>query len=218
MRLKPGQSAESAAFDLLDSVQILQYLDLPGLAESLSEVSQRLFENNQSKQISDGGGGEEAAGNGASRGSLLLVQGLSTILNTVQRRGGVVQTCAILSNLLRTIKHLSRIHRDLIVLVEADITTESQTAGEGDPEVGRLDTAFSSATGAAMRVVPGGAVGDVVERGMDIMVCVHEGFANTTGDARGKNRDGGHRARTMIVEVVKDTTGGRLGEWCVWVQ
>lgn len=158
------------------------------------------------------------AENGTSGGSILLVQGLSTVLNSVQRRSGIVQACAILSNLLGTIKHLSRIQHELIVFVEVDVTTESPIAGERDLEAGQLDTAFSSATGAAMGVVPGGAVGSVIDRGIDVMVCVHDGFAKTTGDAKGKNRDSGHRARTRIVEVVKDTTGGRLGDWCMWVK
>ena len=218
LHLTTTLSAEPAAFELLDSVQVLQYLDLPGLAEALSEVSQRLFENGQIHATTDSGTGGSATENGPSGGSILLVQGLSTVLNSVQRRSGIVQTSAILSNLLRTIKHLSRIHHDLIVLVEADITTESPIAGERDLEAGQLDTAFSSATGTAMGVVPGGAVGSVIDRGTDVMVCVHDGFAMTTGDAKGKNRDGGHRSRTRVVEVVKDTMRGRLGEWCIWVQ
>ena len=170
--LAAEQSTESAAFNLLDSVQILQYLDLPGLAEALSEVSQQLFEDGQESTTIDDDRGRRFAGHCVPRKSVLLVQGLGAVLTTVQRRSGVVQTCAILSNLLRTIKHLSRIQSDLLVLVELEITTEGQAAREGDAEADHLDTSFSSATGVVMRVEPEGQVGSVIERGMDLLVCV----------------------------------------------
>lgn len=216
--LEVGESLESVAFDLLERVRILQYLDLPGLAESLSEVSQSLFEHDKVYKTTDDGTGGDLPGHHIPTRSLLLIQGLSATLTTVQRRSGNVQTCAILSNILRTINHLSRIYSDLVALVEVEITTESQVAGEGESEAGCLDTAFSSSTGAPMRVVPEGAVGTVIEQDMDVVLCVHDGFAKATGIAKDKRRNAGQGARTLIVEVVKDTVGATFGEWCIWVQ
>ena len=208
------RSIEECALELLNGVQLLQYLDLPGLAESLSEVSQRLYERVRNSGVDEGGQSScEKRG-----GSVLLVQGLSTVLSTVERRSGGVQTCAILANLLRSIKHLGRTRSDLLVLVEIDITSEGHAIGEGGRESSLLDTAFSSSTGVGLRMLPETSVGSVLERGLDVMVCVHDGFGIKSEESRARRREGGPKTKTRIVEVVKDKIRGRVGEWCIWVQ
>ena len=207
------QSIEECALELLNGVQLLQYLDLPGLAESLSEVSQRLFEDAQRSGHDGGQAPSEKRG-----GSVLLIQGLSAILSTAERRSGGVQTCAILANLIRSIKHLGKTHRDLFVLVEVDVTSDGHVVGEGGRESSLLDTAFSSSTGVGLRVLPETALGSLLERGLDVMVCVHDGFGIKSEESRARRREGGPKTKTCIVEVVKDKIRGRVGEWCIWVQ
>ena len=189
---RPGLTEEHSV-QLLDSVKLLQYLDLAGLAEGLSEISQTLHDQQQ-----------ECRGK-----SILLVKGLSDTLATVLRRSGTTQVAALTSNLLRIMIHLSRTYPELLVLVELVID-----AGHGDKDVGAvLESAFAAEKGGSMGIVPRGVVGDVLEHGMDVVLVVHDGFCKTR-----RIEDGGAGVKTRIAEVVKDRAGKRLGEWCTWVQ
>jgi hypothetical protein len=212
---RPGQSTESTALRLLENVQLLQYLDLPGLAESLSEVSQRLFESAQGfEDTSDA----SKLATTKSPGSIVLVQSLSQILGSIQRRSGPVQTCSLLSNLLRTIRHLSRSYRDTVVLLELKITTDNPFSEARKQEIGQIESAFSTATGDELYAVPESIVGGVMEREIDVLVCVHDGFGKTAQVSKGSGKEGEARTQTRIVEVVKDRVGERFGKWCIWVQ
>lgn len=215
------EDALTTATTLLEHVQLLPYLDLAGLAETLSEVSGELFkmhqDHEQLEKMRYGSGG-------GSRRSVLLVEGMSTLLGSIHRRSGITEAAAMVSNILRTIRHLSRTYKDLFVLMELDVTSDIPTDG-GDG----LHSAFSSATGEVMRVAPGGILSGTVENAMDVIVCVHDGFGKTK-PVQKRKRDGQPppqsqsqpqpqpQPQTRIVEVVKDGVGGGVGEWCIWVQ
>ena len=102
-------------------------------------------------------------------------------------------------------------------LVEIDLMAEDPGTEHQDSEAGLLDSAFASMSEGGLRIVPGSVVGTVVEQGMDVIACVHDGIAKKSVDARGRHRDGSQQAKTKIVEVVKDKMGAKFGEWCIWV-
>ena len=182
------------SLQLLEKVQLLQYLDLAGLAEGLSEISQNLYDREQ--------------GSDHSR-CVLLVQGLSSTLSSAQRRSGTTQVAAVASNLLRTLTHLSRTYPRAPILVEFTVEVALMDKGEA----GVLESAFAAEKGEMMSIVPRGLVGEVIEHAFDVTIVVHDGF----GKAR-RVKGGGSAVRTRVVEVVKDRAGAKAGEWCIWVQ
>lgn len=172
---------QSTAVQYLESVQLLQYFDFAGLTESVAEVSSRQFAlSNES----------------ASQKTILYIEGLDVMIEGTQRRSGLVQANALLSSLLRTLVHLSRTHPCLLVLLDLRLREDSK----GDEAT---LSAFASAIGSDMRLQCGGALGQTLDAGLDVLVLVHDahGIA-TTGSA--------------IVEVVKDRVDDALGEWAVW--
>ena len=187
-----SSTAEEASLQLLDNVKLLQYLDLAGLVEGLSEISQTLHNLQEERP----------------RPSILLMEGLSSALSTAQRRSGNMQIAALVANLVRTLIQLSRSSQSLLVLVELDVEISP-----GDSEGGILGSAFSSGKGEKLRAVPRGIVGEVLEEGMDVVALIHAGFGKTK-TAKGKDT----KTRTIIVETVKDRVGSRSGEWSTWVQ
>ena len=104
-----------------------------------------------------------------------------------------MQACALGAGVGRSIAHLAR-GREEGALVLVLLSLEGNAGGED------LVSAFSrSGTGAG--AVPGGRVlGKVVLGGVDTAVLVHDAL------------EGGE----VVVEVVKDRTGGGLGHWAVW--
>jgi len=207
------------AIHLLDAVQLLQYFDLTGLAESVAEVTQRAYQAAPRtrgvghEDDADADGVAAAAEKGrtsitSSGTDILLIQGLSATMAVAQRRSGVVQATALMTAILRNITHVARTER-MLVLVEVDVEVKhrgnvgdsaSSDAGRGGEDI---VSAFSSAEGSAMKIVPGGVMGRTLEAGLDMFVVVHDAF--------GKVKKG-----TRIVEMVKDRLGGGTGLWTVW--
>ncbi len=185
-------ATQETALKLLDNVKLLQYLDIAGLAEGLSEISQTVHGLQQDSK----------------REAVLLVKGLSGTFSSAQRRSGTVQVAALASNISRTLTHLSRSYPRLLVLVEFAVEVGVRDSDEG----GNLESAFAGEKEEMMGVAPRGVVGEVLEHGMDVIVVIHDGF----GKAR-KAKGGGPGVKTRIVEAVKDRVGGRRGECCIWV-
>lgn len=180
------------ALDLMDTIQLLQYFDFAGLAEALSEVASRIFEQSQQ-------GHNEAVKANDRQKDILIIQGLDTTLASTKRRSGLVQTNALLSNLLRTITHLARTYRQLLVIVELGVELRD---GRAEGDAAEVVSAFASDTARKISVTPGGTVGRNLEAGMDLMILIH--------NAWGKVDTG-----KQIAEVVKDRTGSGLGIWTV---
>ena len=168
-----------SAVQLLGEAQLLQYFDFAGLAESVEEVSSRLFLATTSLQK-----------------RILYIEGLGTIIESAQRRSGIVQANALLASLLRSLTHLSRTYPYLLVLLELELRLDSKVDDA-------VQSAFASGTGSDMTVEPRGALGRSLDGAVDVMVLVHT--------PHGTAIDG-----STIVEVVKDRMGDGVGEWAVW--
>lgn len=134
---------------------------------------------------------------------------------------------------------------DIDVLKPSSSTTAAATTSTTDRAAGGagsgapLDSAFASSHGNVMSLAPSSSssssslggnkstaaaaaatvVAGVLERGLDIIVAVHDGFGRTREhDKVEAKKQGPARGRTSIVEVVKDRGGGGFGGWCLWVQ
>ncbi|KAJ4546694.1 hypothetical protein HRR78_005695 [Exophiala dermatitidis] len=201
----------ASAIELLKDVQLLQYFDFTGLTESVAEVSERIFQTNQSK--------EKAGSNGKVR-NIMLVQGLSSAISTVHRRSGLVQANALLASLLRNITQLSRMAPDVLIMIEAAVDTTFQSLGERRQDVPKskrylagieLETAFTSPIGECLRLVCGNeTLSRTLDMAFDTMIVVHDGFG------RGGDESGGpKRSQRNIVEVTKDRVGNMAGFWRV---
>ncbi|ETN46521.1 uncharacterized protein HMPREF1541_00706 [Cyphellophora europaea CBS 101466] len=201
---------------LLSHIQILQYLSLSGLTESLADVSAALYDNDSASASASTSGGT----------TILLLQGLSAALSETARRSGATHTAAVAANILRSLAHLSRTYAArLLVLIELDLEGNGNTNASTttrDSQATRhpagLPSAFSSLKGDALVLGPAVApLGDILDGGMDEIVVVHGAFGRAREHDGQQARNGPNTGKTAVVEVVKDRTGGRVGEWCLWV-
>jgi len=215
-RLAPSeQTLLPDAKSLLNGVSLLQYLDISGLSESLSEV----FTAVTSQFVE------------SSWKTIVVVQGLTTCVNATQRRSGILQTTTLLSSVLQSMRNVVRSSGGMCVgLLEVDIAwtsmnfnsigrhttvtvgNPSPTASDQDQVVRGLDTAFSSKTGKILKISTSATLSRIVEEGVDVLVAVHD--ADGRIDARNETR--------RIVEVVRDERADHTGEesalglWAVW--
>lgn len=195
---------------LLDSISLLQYLDISGLLESLAEVSSSLSESPPQRRI-------------------VLLQGLTATLATMQRRHGTVQAAAMVTSVGQALRALKRVTGGLcLCLIELDIIRKG--SGEKDGEdvyagseksrekvSGTLQTAFTAKEAGEMRIDIHPVLRGLVERTMDTIIVVHDAAGKTEG-------------KTKVVEVVRDERMGEgfensiageevrtsLGRWAVW--
>lgn len=222
----PDQAQPSSP-TLLDQLQVHQYLSPTGLTESLSDISDTLFAARQKPA-------ESSRTSPTSEPSILLLLGLSDTLGFASRRKGATYAAGIGANILRTLRHLARSHPGLLVLLDLDLevrrlaasaTAASRSAYNApsrstDAAVSNaLASAFSPRHGEILTLAPSlGVVGDAVGAGVDVIVGLHDGFDKAAVHDRKEAKKRPDRGRTTIVEVLKDRTGAKLGEWCLWVQ
>ena len=172
---------------LLDTVQIMQYFDIAGLAESVSQVSSCLHDLKSNPGMASS----------HLKRHILLVDGFCPALESMQRRGGLVKANALTASLLRSITHLSRSHSSLLVLLNLESNTDTR-AGE------ELASAFSSPGKDICGISPGGMLQRTLLAGIDTVVLLHKWV------------DSGLENEDLIVEVIKDRVGASLGHWVVW--
>lgn len=219
----------TTAKHLLTHVSLLQYLDVSGLSESLSEVLTVLTSPSSSPQKTK---------------SILLVQGLTGCVNATLRRSGMVQSAALLAGAVGVIRdvvrcsgamcigfvevELGRVNLNPNPSVNANANANASVAGSTStshvharnaaPAVGGIgiETAFASQTGRTLRVNLNPTLARVVEEAVDVLVAVHD--ADGKIDARA-DRD---RDTKRIAEVVRDERadhageGSAVGAWAVW--
>ena len=185
-------SRSELSVKLLDTVQLLQYFDFAGLAESVSEVSDHLHGLLANREKHSTSNAEY------SKRLILFVDGLDSALESTQHRSGFVQANALGASLLRSITHLSRNYPSLLVLLSLEANQDTRSGDD-------FTSAFSSSTARSIREVgPGGMLRRTLLAGIDTVVLVHDSV------------DSGLNDGDLIVEVVKDRAGASLGHWAVW--
>ncbi|KAK5102482.1 hypothetical protein LTR70_000338 [Exophiala xenobiotica] len=210
----PPLTPDATAKHLLVHVSLLQYLDISGLSESLSEVLTVLTSPSATQTK-----------------SILLVQGLTGCVNATLRRSGMVQSAALLASVVGAIRDVVRgSGQTCIGFVEMELgwvnpdpsmradgntnMNPSHVAPRGTAAALRgtgLETAFASQTGRITRINLHATLARVVEDGVDVLVAVHD--ADGKMSARGDKR---------IAEVVRDERADHAGEasalgtWAVW--
>jgi hypothetical protein len=185
---------ESTHLQLLNTVQIMQYFDVAGFAESISEVSSRLHDqNNRSETLSTSHGKDLRR----MKRQILLLDGLGPALESTQRRSGLVQANALAASLVRSVAHLSRSYPLLLVLFTLEAGRDMRSGDE-------LTSAFSSPSNSICGISPGGMLGRTLLTGIDTVILLHD-----TVDAGLNDGD-------LIAEVVKDRVGPSLGQWVIW--
>lgn len=207
---------------LLEKVQLLQYFDLAGLLEGVSEVNDNIYQNSQTIPRPD----FQRPGHETQRSHdihhIVLIQGAVPILSATQRRNGLVQTNALLAGLIRNLTQLSRLPGGILVLVEVPLEIHR---GVSDPKSkdhaksarGQYDveiySAFSGPNGEDLRLSGGNSiVSQTLVNSFDCLVLVHDAFSRggySTGERNGKSN--------MIVEVGKDRVGNMTGLWAEWM-
>lgn len=216
--------AEDIALQILEQVNLLQYLDLTGLAESISEVSSILASPSCSTNKS------------ANNKTIILVEGFNATISRALNRSSpssvLVRTAGLATSIFRSLRHLVQSNSEILILVELEIgvelaRTDVRERGDGlksvfadgmgrTLRVGVSGSAGGASGGAVRRAVGsnyagGGAVvvlERIVENALDGVVIVHDGFKDID--------DGSHDGGRMIVEVMKDAMGDELGSWTIW--
>ena len=174
----------------------MQYFDVAGLAESISEVSSRLHDQNSRSETLSTSHSKDPQ---RMRRQILLLDGLCPALESTQRRSGLVQANALAASIVRSVAHLSRSYPLLLVLF---ILQASRDMRSGD----ELTSAFSSPGNSICGISPGGMLGRTLLAGIDTVLLLHD-----TVDAGLNDGD-------LIAEVVKDRVGASLGQWVIWAQ
>ena len=201
-----GNGHEARAIKLLDTVQILQPLDLTGLSESLAEVSSCLYRLSVKTDTS--------------RQPLVLhLTSLASLLSSQASYASQVsltRTSAVLATLLRTLTHLSRTYHNLLVLVDLDLQVQRRAPSK-IPQIRQgnqgheLHSGFASSTGAMLQLQGSASktIAQILERSCDTIVAVHR-------PEQMRHSHDGRDANEWVVEVVKDRMGANLGFWQPW--
>jgi hypothetical protein len=174
----------------------MQYFDVAGLAESISEVSSRLHDLNSRSETASTSHSKDPQ---RIKRQILLLDGLCPALESTQRRSGLVQANALAASLVRSVAVLSRSHPSLLVLFTLEASRDMRSGDE-------LTSAFSSPGNSICGISPSGMLGRTLLAGVDTVVLMHD-----TVDAGLNDGD-------LIVEVVKDRVGANLGQWVVWAK
>ena len=174
----------------------MQYFDVAGLAESISEVSSRLHDQNSRSETLSTSHGKDPR---RMKRQILLLDGLCPALESTQRRSGLVQANALAASLVRSVAHLSRSYPLLLVLFILEASRDMRSGDE-------LTSAFSSPGNSIRGISPGGMLGRTLLAGIDTVILLHD-----TVDAGLNDGD-------LIAEVVKDRVGASLGQWGIWAQ
>ncbi|KIW25125.1 uncharacterized protein PV07_10789 [Cladophialophora immunda] len=209
-------SDSQAAIELLKPVRLLQYFDLAGLAESLGEISQDLF---QRAHVTNKTTPAELYRRALPR-DIVLIQGLAQTVSATHRRSGLVQSNALLGDMMRNTTQISRISRDVLVLVEvaleigAAYDLQSRQEGAKARKVHatiQLESTFVGSSGETLRLYSGHeSLARTLEAALDCIVVAHDGFGRVK-ESRRPNESG-----EQVVEVVKDRVGDLMGVWGLW--
>ncbi|OAL35662.1 hypothetical protein AYO20_05043 [Fonsecaea nubica] len=210
-------SDSSAALELLKTVRLLQYFDLAGLAESLAEISQELFQRTHATNTSI----NPEAGKRTSPHDIVLIQGLGQTVSATHRRSGLVQSNALLRNLMRNITQIARISRDVLVLVVVPLEIGAIRDTQLYQEAAKprrvqaaieMKSAFAGTNGEALRLYYSGheSLARTLEAALDCIVVAHDGFGRVKEVGRPNERE------EQVVEVVKDRVGDLMGLWGIW--
>lgn len=197
---------------LLNSVSLLQYLDLLGLLETLLEANDTLTSKPYTLQR-----------------TIFYLTGLHQTLNTNLRRRGLLHSTSLLQTALQSIHHIARhTHGKCLILVDTEVawgspyiqfsraTEEYQKRTGTSTRAHQLMTGALSLTGLVLRYNTHNRLAWILEGGVDVVVAVHEGEGMIDFKT----------SRDRFVEVVRDerlrNRSGRGGirhairGWCVW--
>lgn len=217
--LAKRMSNSAAAVDLLKKVQLLQFFDLAGLVESITEVSESIYQltqvGSQRNQMPP-----KATNAHQEPQHVVLIEGLASTLSATQRRSGFVQANALLAGLTRSITQLSKLSGRPLVLISVPIdvrtgsepgqteTTHLQRDGQGLP----LESAFSGRNWESYTLVCGSMIlSQTLARSLDQLVHVHDAF----GRAQSRRKDP-KLPIDCVIEVMKDRVGNLTGLWAPW--
>jgi hypothetical protein len=188
---------EDITLQILDHISLLQYLDLTGLAESISEISSLISPPHHSSN-------NTSAQSDKTTKSILLLEGLSSTLAQALNRSStaLTQTAALLTNILRSLRQLVRSRPEVLVVIELEIaleaarTFDSARNLENGAEV--LNSAFADGKGRLMILGPcsGRSVSGV--------------GTNTAAAAVGGSggRGGGSQANVVLARILENALDG----------
>ena len=178
-------------------------------AQAIGEVSDTLHrykEEQESRQNCQA----ESTGNSDCR-IFLLIAGLDTLTEGVVRASSIVRGTAILSNILRTLTQLSRMHSPYLSVMLINTSglgtmTSNMHVAPGqmqkrrcqgnNPQTSRED-GLHSIFHASERLFPS-LLMRTLEQGIDAHLLL-----STVKSAH-------------VVEVIKDRVGNGVGRWCIW--
>lgn len=208
-------SNSQAAIELLESVRFMQFFDLAGLAESVAEVSERVYEGSQQLETHR----ENVTVKSGNIGTLVLIQGVASSVSAVHRRGGLVQANALLAGLIRNITQLSKSPGEALVLLEVPVEVDEANDGHLNQDGVRskparsleLDSSFFGPNAETLRLLCGHeTLARTLDSGLDCLVVIHDAFGRIGGKWKRSP------PQEQVVEVIKDRVGDLTGLWHVW--
>ncbi len=205
-----------AASKLLKHVQSLQYFTLIGLGQSVSEVSDQVYQRTQqTRELQEE---DKSENNGDQIMDVVWIRGLEERMTATYRRSGLVHANAVLAHVTRRIVQLSRMSADVLVLVDVPVVFDSVKEDKVSLDASRsfaramkLESAFAGPNGEHLRLICGNELlSRTFEAALDCLIAVHDGLG------RVKDRTKQPRKGVQLVEVLKDRLGDTTGLWAVW--
>jgi hypothetical protein len=196
------------AISHLDSVQLFPVFDFAAAAQAITEISYTLDMQREERQRQQTEPTEKSCTNPI----FLVIAGLDTLTEGVIRASSTVRGTAVLSNTLRTLTQLSRIHNShlSVMLVNtsglgtATFNTHivpgpmQETRGQGNNNQSARENGIYSIFHANETSLVPSLLMRTLEQGIDTHLFLSKVKS------------------THVVEVIKDRVGDGLGRWCIW--
>ncbi|KAE8371959.1 hypothetical protein BDV26DRAFT_112251 [Aspergillus bertholletiae] len=193
------------AISHLDSVQLFPVFDMAAAVQAVGEISNTLHkyrEERETRQVRQ----TESTGHDDYH-VFLVVAGLDALTEGVIRASSTVRGTAILSNLLRSLTQLSRMHSSYlsVMLVNTGgLGTMTSDTNVAPGEMQQRNTLQASHQNGIHSIFHAGEklfpslLMRTLEQGIDVHLLL-----STVKSA-------------PVIEVIKDRAGNGVGRWCIW--
>ena len=176
------------AKELLNRVSLMQYLDITGLIESISEVCE------------------------AHKCGIVVVLGLTSLVTNMQRGIGVVQTAAAVTTGLQKLHSSGNLFMNLLEMDTGWTNTmhENQVGGYDIPQDMSLVTAFRSEAGKSLRMNISPTMERIILEEIDVVIASHDGDGKLHGQ-----HESSVIVEVVKDERLQDDCS--LGSWTLWL-
>lgn len=218
--------SEKEVLVLLDQVELLPVHDFSSATQAISQVSDAISNIREQHRCGSVEDSEEERDDEESRQpptTLLIIEGLDTMAEDVIHNSNAMRGSAILTPVLRTLTHLSRMHTSFLSILLVNTTALGSLQQQSQSQ--QISATQTSADDVSGRTTTMGTAGGLHSAFAREYTQQHERQVRLLlNTLLSRTLDQGidiHlllqvRRGQSLVEVIKDRTGDGLGKWCVW--